>query len=385
MRRARRAIPAILLAGAWLLAGGDAAWAHALLGASDPASGASLDRAPRAVLTTFTERPDPGLSSVRVLDQSGREVTAGKAALVPGRPLQLRAPLRDGLPNGVYSVVWRVLSRDDGHLTTGSFSFGVGVDPSLVATPQSGAATSSPPPSPLGVAGRWLLYWGLALLVGGAATGLAVFGGSLPAWRGRGGDPGQVLLAAFGLGVVGLAGIALGEWASAGASLRSLAASSVGQSLLRQGAALAVPGLAVGPLVAAPGRPRRRGRHAGPRRQRPRRARVVAALAQPPRPVDPPGRRRRLGRRPRLAAAGDPRLGSAGTGGGGQALLAAGGVDRAGDRGDRGRPRPGRGRRLGTPARHRLRPRPGPQGAAVRRPPRPRRAEPPAAGARARY
>jgi copper transport protein len=255
MRRARRAIAAILLAGAWLLAGGDAAGAHALLGASDPASGASLDRAPRAVLITFTERPDPGLSSVRVLDQSGGEVTTGKAALVPGRPRQLRTPLRDGLPNGVYSVVWRVLSRDDGHLTTGSFSFGVGVDPGLVPAPQAGPATSSPPPSPLGVAGRWLLYWGLALLVGGAATGLAVFGGSLPTvpgWRGRGGGPGLVLLAAFGLGVVGMVGIALGEWTSAGASLRGLAGSSVGQSLLRQGAALAVAGLAVAAFVARP-------------------------------------------------------------------------------------------------------------------------------------
>jgi copper transport protein len=251
----RRAIPAILLAGAWLLASGHAAGAHALLGASDPASGASLDRAPRAVLITFTERPDPGLSSVRVLDQSGREVTAGKAALVPGRPRQLRTPLRDGLPNGVYSVVWRVLSRDDGHVTTGSFSFGVGVDPGLVPAAQSGPATSSPPPSPLGVVGRWLLYWGLALLVGAAATGLAVFGGRLPAgltWRGRRGDPGQLLLAAVGLGLLGLVGIALGEWSSAGASVRSLAASSVGQSLLRQGAALAVAGLAVGAFVARP-------------------------------------------------------------------------------------------------------------------------------------
>jgi copper transport protein len=248
-------LAAILLAAAWLLAAPPGAEAHALLRASDPASGASLDQPPRAVVVTFTEQPDPGLSSVRVLDQSGRGVAASKAAPVPGKPSQLRVPLRDGLPKGVYSVAWRVLSRADGHVTTGSFSFGVGVDPGLVPSPQSGAATSSPPPSPLGVAGRWLLYWGLALLVGAAATGFAVFGGRLPAglaWRGRGGDARAVLLAAFGLGVVGLAGIVLGEWSSADASFGSLASSAVGHSLERQAAALAVAGIAVAAFAARP-------------------------------------------------------------------------------------------------------------------------------------
>src|SRR6266540_903004 len=251
----RRVIPAILLAGAWLLASGHAAGAHAQLRDSDPASGASLDRAPRAVVITFTEQPDPGLSSVRVLDQSGRGVGASKAAPVPGRPSQLRVPLRDGLPNGVYSVAWRVLSRADGHVTTGSFSFGVGVDPGLVPSPQAGAASSSPPPSPIGVVGRWLLYWGLVLLVGAAATGFAVFGGGLPAglpWRGGGGDPRPVLLAAFGLAVVGLAGVVLGEWASADTGFGTLVSSSVGHALERQVAAVAVAGLAVAAFVARP-------------------------------------------------------------------------------------------------------------------------------------
>jgi copper transport protein len=251
----RRVIPAILLAGAWLLASGHAAGAHAQLRDSDPASGASLDRAPRVVVITFTEQPDPGLSSVRVLDQSGRGVGASKAAPVPGRPSQLRVPLRDGLPNGVYSVAWRVLSRADGHVTTGSFSFGVGVDPGLVPSPQAGAASSSPPPSPIGVVGRWLLYWGLVLLVGAAATGFAVFGGGLPAglpWRGGGGDPRPVLLAAFGLAVVGLAGVVLGEWASADTGFGTLVSSSVGHALERQVAAVAVAGLAVAAFVARP-------------------------------------------------------------------------------------------------------------------------------------
>jgi methionine-rich copper-binding protein CopC len=76
----RRAAAAAVLAGLWLVAGGAGpAAAHAMLRGSDPAGGASLERAPRAVTLTFTEAPDPALSVVHVLDTSGRPVSAGPA------------------------------------------------------------------------------------------------------------------------------------------------------------------------------------------------------------------------------------------------------------------------------------------------------------------
>jgi copper transport protein len=242
----RRPVVVALLAGLWLLATGGTANAHALLRNSEPASGASLDRAPQAVVITLSEPPDRRLSTMRVLDQSGRPVEAGTAGTVGGKPLQLRVALRGGLPDGVYSVVWRVLSRTDGHITTGSFSFGVGVDPGLVPSPQSSAVASFPPPSPLSVAGRWLFYWGLALLVGAAATGLLVFGGSLP------GRVRPLLVGALGLGLVGLVAMGAAEWVSLDASLGSLARSSVGQGLVRQTAALAVAALAVAAFTVRP-------------------------------------------------------------------------------------------------------------------------------------
>jgi copper transport protein len=242
----RRPVVVAVLAGALLVMTGTSANAHALLRDSDPASGASLDRAPQAVVITFSEQPDPKLSSIRVLDQSGGPVAAGTAGPVPGRPLQLRVALRGGLPNGVYGVVWRVLSATDGHVTTGSFSFGVGVDPGAVPTAPPSAVASSPPPSPLSVAGRWLLYWGLALLVGAAAAGLVVFGGALP------GRPLPLLLGALGLAFAGLAAMGLAAWLSLDASLGSLARSSVGQGLVRQTAALAVAGLALAVFAARP-------------------------------------------------------------------------------------------------------------------------------------
>src|SRR5262249_15190880 len=51
--------------------------AHALLERSTPENGAALARAPGDVLLVFTEQPEPALSSMQVLDASGRQVAAG--------------------------------------------------------------------------------------------------------------------------------------------------------------------------------------------------------------------------------------------------------------------------------------------------------------------
>src|SRR5207244_5704974 len=120
-----------------------------------------LQQAPGRVLITFTEEPDPSLSVIHVLDQSGRAVEAGKAERVPGRPLELTVPLKQ-LPNGVYTVSWRVVSRVDGHVTAGAVSFGVGVSPAGARPLAGSASAGSPSPSVLAVAGRWAFYWGLA-------------------------------------------------------------------------------------------------------------------------------------------------------------------------------------------------------------------------------
>ena len=180
--RSRGRLAALLpLAGLWLLATGPVAAAHGSLQSSDPGDGSSLDRAPSAVTLRFSERPDPGLSTVRVLDSSGRVVAGGPARPVPGRPAELRVPLA-GLPAGGYTVTWRIVSAVDGHRTDGVFGFGVGPSaaPRLPAVQAVAEVRSTAAPAPLAVAGRWAWYWGLTLLVGAAAAGLLVFGGQLP-------------------------------------------------------------------------------------------------------------------------------------------------------------------------------------------------------------
>jgi copper transport protein len=245
----RRPVLVGLLAGVWLLAVCGVAGAHALLRDSTPAGGASLDRAPRQVVLTFTERPEPRLSTVHVLDTAGRRVEAGAAAPVDGNPLQLRVPLGD-LADGTYTVSWRTVSRDDGHVTAGAFAFGVGVAaPAAVPTGQPAAAT--PAPTPLAVAGRWALYAGLVLLLGAAATGLTVYRGALPA----GARP--LLAVATGLATTGLLVRILAERSAVGVPLGDLLASSTGRGLLRLGAGVLVTGVAAAVLAARPSDRRR--------------------------------------------------------------------------------------------------------------------------------
>lgn len=150
--------------------------AHAGFVSSDPADGAELASAPDVVVLTFTEPIDPALSRVELLDVSGsRRVLEGTSLPAPDT---LRAPLPEGLADGVYTVAWFALSTVDGHLTAGAFTFGVGMAPGDAPTPTATPA-SSPGPSALGVSGRAALYAGLSLLIALGTVGAGIVGGRL--------------------------------------------------------------------------------------------------------------------------------------------------------------------------------------------------------------
>jgi copper transport protein len=246
-RRGRLAALAAPLAGLWLLVNGPAAAAHGVLKSSEPAGGSSLERAPAAVTLRFSERPDPGLSTVRVLDSGGRVVAGGPAQPVAGRPLELRVPAA-GLAAGSYTVTWRIVSAVDGHRTDGVFGFGVGAAgaPRMAPSRPVAAVEAGPALGPLAVTGRWAWYWGLALLVGAAATGLLVFGGHLP------GRPGLVLGAAMAAAAGGLVAMTVAAQADAGVGLGQVLGSTTGGWLLWRAAMLVAAGAAVWWLLARP-------------------------------------------------------------------------------------------------------------------------------------
>jgi len=241
-----RPLLALALAALWLTGTASGAGAHALVRSSDPPAGASLERPPRAVLVTFTEAPDATLSSIQVLDSSGRAVQVGRAIAVAGRPLQLQVPLGK-LADGTYTISWRAVSQVDGHVTQGTLAFSVGTGAGVTApTPQPAAVPASSTPKGLALAGRWALYWGLALLLGAATTGLLVLGGRLPA------AARPLLGVGLALAVGGFAGVVLAERSAVGVPLGALVASGPGRALDREAAALAVAGAAAGVLLARP-------------------------------------------------------------------------------------------------------------------------------------
>jgi copper transport protein len=240
MRSLRAAVLAAVLAliGVGVLA--SPADAHALLKRSYPAAGASLPRAPHVMLLFFTEAPEPSLSTVALLDSSGQTVPGvGKPTVAAGNTEELRAAL-PRLADGVYTVNWRTVSKVDGHVTGGSFAFGIGVQAPSGASAARSANSSSAgsAPSPAAVAGLWLLYWGLALLVAAGATGALVFGWRLPA-----GAP-LVIAAGWLCAAVGVLVMILAEETAAGVPLTELFGAATGRSLLAQAAAVAVCGVA---------------------------------------------------------------------------------------------------------------------------------------------
>jgi copper transport protein len=188
------------------------------------------------MLLYFTEAPDPGLSTASLLDSSGQTVSGvAKPAVVPDNARELRVRL-PRLADGVYTVNWRTVSKVDGHVTGGSFAFGIGVlPPSGVSAAQGANGSSFPAPA---VVGLWLLYWGLALLAAAGATGILVFGRQLPA------GAGPVLVAGWLYATFGILVMIVAEQAAAGVSFGQLFGAATGRSLLAQAAAVAVCGVA---------------------------------------------------------------------------------------------------------------------------------------------
>lgn len=138
-RVVHRALAVLLLtAVASVLPAGVAA-AHDQLVDSAPASGERLDAAPTEVRLTFSGDLMELGSTVVVADAAGQDWAASTPVL-DGPTLTV--PLAPDLPDGAYTVRWRVVSAD-GHPISGSVPFQVGDVPSPDATVSPDAAASA--------------------------------------------------------------------------------------------------------------------------------------------------------------------------------------------------------------------------------------------------
>jgi copper transport protein len=145
------------------------ATAHARLTASSPAAGSALAAMPESIELVFNEAFDLGLSDFQLTNAEGERLPVGAVIPDPSDPARLTIPIEvaDAAP-GVYTLVWRVLSAVDGHVTNGSVPFSVGTG----QAPDIGALGDSQARPPWWqVIPRWFELSGWALL-----SGLAMFG-----------------------------------------------------------------------------------------------------------------------------------------------------------------------------------------------------------------
>jgi copper transport protein len=167
---------------------------HAVPRTASPAADATVATGPSEVSIRFSERVERRASALEVLDASGRRVDRDDARVDAADPWLFRVGVSDLRP-GVYTVSWRVLSADDGHLTEGAHGFVVG----------EGAAASRPAPArvravtpPLLPLGRWLALAGVLTVLG-----VTVFGAWLGSAAGAARARRMALLA--GVGVLAVA------------------------------------------------------------------------------------------------------------------------------------------------------------------------------------
>jgi len=174
----RRASVAVAVAAAvfvlWqLLAVAGPASAHAVLVSSDPQDGSRLTSAPARVTFTFDEAvqlPDDGTAAV---SDTGTDAAGGDATLAAsGR--EVVVPLAKGLPDGAYTVSYRVVSAD-GHVVTGAIRFGVNTAPTA---PPHIAAEPADPVQVVANGAQGAVYLGLVLAFGTTFATLALWPGT---------------------------------------------------------------------------------------------------------------------------------------------------------------------------------------------------------------
>ena len=228
---------AAALAGALLLTCVSVA-AHGGFSRADPAPGAALGASPKIIRLFFTESPEASLSDVAVVDLKGNAYQTGRPQAVPGDPLSLVIALHP-LERGVYMVNWRVVSAIDGHVTSGSYAFGIGVVPTSAAI----SSPTIPAPTRLEVGARWLLLAGLVVLIGATVAAVGRFGGGH-----------DLLLAATGwlATTIGLALFTFAQIQSASVTMQALLSVAIGRALIWRALAVVAAGLA---LLAAHLRP----------------------------------------------------------------------------------------------------------------------------------
>jgi copper transport protein len=185
LRRPLRLLAVAALAGAFVWTSAAPAGAHAVLESTNPAANGAVDRAPAQLALRYSEGVEISLGSVQVLNCSGGRVTIG----APHHGIKSSDVVASlpNLPPSLYVVRWRVISADS-HPVQGAFYFRVGAGPNASSTPCAAGTASVKSSDTVGVLfglTRFLVFTGLALLIGGGVFLVLIARGTSAAARTR--------------------------------------------------------------------------------------------------------------------------------------------------------------------------------------------------------
>lgn len=166
-----------MIAGVFSASG--SARAHAILDSSNPAPSSVLPESPEEIRLDFNEKVEATLGEVRLFDSDQKEIEIDE----PVRSSSDASVVMTSLPmleDGVYVVVWRVVSSD-GHPATGAFPFEIGDSTSgtadeLLTNVLGGIENSSSLDKPMALM-RLLVFLSVIVLIGFVSL---TWGTSLP-------------------------------------------------------------------------------------------------------------------------------------------------------------------------------------------------------------
>jgi methionine-rich copper-binding protein CopC len=110
------------MAAALMIAGGDAAWAHAVIIAATPTADQHVATGKLAVRIEFNSRIDKARSRLQVMAPAGAR---NDVPIDPAGEPNIVTGTTGGLAPGAYVLRWQVLAID-GHITRGDIPFVVG-------------------------------------------------------------------------------------------------------------------------------------------------------------------------------------------------------------------------------------------------------------------
>ena len=96
--------------------------AHAFLVRAEPRVGSKVNKVPTEVRVWFSETVQASVSSIHVLDVSGKQVDRKDTHSDRANRAVLCVSLLPALTPGTYKVIWQVTSADT-HVTSGDFHF----------------------------------------------------------------------------------------------------------------------------------------------------------------------------------------------------------------------------------------------------------------------